>query len=154
MSLILSFKLKDKNEVIDFKVIPNCHFVISLFINGDIVLKSSFSTEPLSQFFNHITDKIHFSYDPHEISIFSMNALQTSCHFQHNFYDPIFYWLEESFIKKFPCHISFFVHKTIVDLIFPMFPFEALRFRILIHNLFSFAGFKLRDWLHRKFDYT
>ena len=112
--------------MIDFKVIQNCHFVHSQFINDDIVLKNSFSIESFSQFFNHIPDKIHFCYDPHEISVFSMNVLQTPCHFQHDFYDPIFGWLEDSFIKKLPCHLSFFVHKKIVDLICPMFPFEAL----------------------------
>ena len=147
-----NLQIEGHNEVIDFKVIPNYHFVPSQFINDDIVLKNSFSTESLSQFCNHIPDKIHFSYDPHEISVFSMNALQTSCHFQHNFYDPIFDWLEESFVKRFPRNPSFFVHKKI-DLICPMFPFEALRFQILIHNLFSFAGFKLHNWLHWKFDY-
>ena len=84
-------QIEGHNEVIDFKVIPNCHFVPSQLINDDVVLKNSFFTESISQLFNHIIDKIHFSYNHHEISVFSMNALQTSCHFQHNFYDPIFY---------------------------------------------------------------
>ena len=124
---VINYKLQieEQNKVISFKVIPNCHFVPPQFINDDIVLKNSFSTESLSQFFNHIPDKIHFSYDPHGISVFSMNGLQTSCHFQHDFYDLIFGWLEESFIKKFPCHPSFFVHKKI-HLICLMFPFEVL----------------------------
>ena len=76
-SNVINSKLQTEghNEVIDFKVIPNCHFVPSQLINDDVVLKNSFFTESLSQFFNHITDKIHFSYDPHEISVFSMNAL-------------------------------------------------------------------------------
>ena len=83
-------QIEGQNEVMSFKLIPNCHFVPPQFINDDIVLKNSFSNESLSQCFNHIHDKVHFSYDPHEISVFSMNALQTSCHFQHAFYDPIF----------------------------------------------------------------
>ena len=60
-------QIEGQNEVISFKLIPNCHFVPPQFINDDIVLKNSFSTKSLSQFFNHIPDKIHFSYDPHEI---------------------------------------------------------------------------------------
>ena len=59
---VINYKLQieGQNEVISFKVIPNCHFVPSQLINDDVVLKNSFFTESLSQLFNHITDKIHF----------------------------------------------------------------------------------------------
>ena len=41
-SYVINCKLQieGKNEVISFKVIPNCHFVPPQFINDDIVLKN------------------------------------------------------------------------------------------------------------------
>ena len=106
------------------------------------MLKDTFFTESFLRILNHTPDEILLSHDSHEKSIFP----------QLDFYDPIYTWLEESFIKRFPCHLSCFVH-TKFDLI-SLFQFKVFQFPIFIHDLFSLAGFKLREWLHWKFSFT
>ena len=141
---VINFNLhiKRHNDVFDFQIIPKCHFVLLKFSHDDIVLKDMFFTSPFSRILNHTPDKILLSHDSHEESILP----------QLDFYDPIYTWWEESFIKRFPCNFSCFVH-TKIDLIY-FLRFELFQLPILIHDLFSLAGFKLREWLHWKYMFT
>ena len=141
---VINFNLhvKRHNDVFDLQIIPKCHFVLFEFSHDDIMLKDTIFIDPFSRILNHTSDKSLFSHDSHEKSIF----------LQLDFYDLIYPWLEESFIKRFPCHISCFVH-TKFDLIY-FIRFKVFQFPILIPDSFSLAGFKLREWLHWKYTFT
>ena len=138
---VINFNLhvKRHNDVFDFQIIPKCHFALS---HDDIALKDTFFIDSFSRILNHTSDKCLFSHGSHEKSI----------SFRLDFYDPIYAWWEESFIKRFPCHPLCFVH-TKFDLVC-FLHFELFPFLMLILDLFSLAGLKLREWLHWKFSFT
>lgn len=141
---VINFNLhiKKYNDVFDFKIIPKCHCILLKSSPDDIVLKNTFSTDSFSRILNHTPDKLLVSHDSHKKSL----------DLQLDFYDPIFTWLEESFSKRFPCHLLCFVH-TKLDLI-SFLCCKIFQFPILIHHLSSLAGFTLREWLHWKFSFT
>jgi hypothetical protein len=62
-------------------------------------------------------------------------------------------WLEETFLNNFSGNFAFFVNKKI-HLVFPIFGFSLLQCPLLMHDLFTLAGFKLLLWLHWKHDFT
>ena len=96
----------DHSQDSNFNIFFQCN-------NDDIFLKEIFPT------FNF--DEIILNHDLNN--------------FQHTFYDPIYLWLEQSFLNHFPCHFHFFVN-TELSLVFPNF------------GLFFLTGLKLLDWLH------
>ena len=141
---VINFNLhvKRHNDVFHLQIILKCHFVFFEFSHDDIVFKDTFFIDPFSQILNHTSNKIFCNHDSHEKSVL----------FRLDFYDPIYTRWEESFNKRFPCRLLCFVH-TKFDLVSFLY-FELFSFLMLIHDLFSLVGFKLREWLHWKFSFT
>ena len=110
---------KNKEDEVDHSQDSNSDILFQ-YNNNDILLKEIFS---------------NFHFD----EIISNHDLNNS---QPTFYDPIYLWLEQSYLNRFPCHFYFFVSKDL-SLVFQFFAFSFLRFSLLMHQFFFLAGSKL-----------
>ena len=72
---------------------------------------------------------------------------------QSDFHDPMFTWLEESYLKKFHLHFPFFVNSNF-DPILPIIQYEAPQLPILMLDRFYFVKLEVLQWLHWLFHFT
>jgi hypothetical protein len=102
-----------QNEIIYYKLMSNAHYCPLQF--NDISLKEIFSIQSSFHFANHDPLMPCCDYNHDENFVFSNEIIQTSNTYQSSFYDPIYDCLEESFLKKFPCHyfsfVSYYTHR-------------------------------------------
>ena len=99
----------------------------NVLYNNKISFKGTFSIKSFSESLNfmHPYDKMS-------------NQFIESDSFQSDFHDPIFTWLEKSYLKKFHLHFLFLVNSK-CDPILPIIQYEAPRLPILVFDGFHFV---------------
>ena len=103
--------------------------------------------------FDHNLDMPLFDYYPDELAItHSIESSQVLDLLQSSFYDPVYAWLEESYFKRFSCHL--FLSFVDTNLIFSIFQCEAFQFILLIFDMFYFAGLQMLQCLYWLFYFT
>jgi len=96
-----------------------------------------------------------FDYYPDELAItHSIESSRVLDLLQSSFYDPIYAWLEESYFKRFSCHLLLPFVNISSNLILSIFQYEAFQFILLIFDMFYFAGLQMLQWLYWLFDFT
>ena len=110
--------------------------------NSKISLNETFSIKSFSE-----SSNIWCPYD--EISSQSIKY----CTFQSDFHDPIFIWLEESYLKRFHFHFILFVNSR-SDPILPIIQYEAPQLPLLVFDEFHFSELEVLQWLHWLFHFT
>ena len=123
--------------------------------NGDdISLNKLSSTSTLFEFSNNNLDMPIFYHYPDNFStILSIEYSKILNDFQSNCYYPIYARLEESYLKRFPCHIISSVSIK-SDLIFFIIRHQVSQIMILMFDIFHIAGVKMLWWLHWIFHFT
>ena len=125
------------------------------FYDDDDSLQKISSTLNSLETIDRNLDMPIFYYYPDEFSItHSIESSQVVDVLQSSFYDSIYVWLEESYLKRFPCPICLHFIDTSSNLILSIFQYEVFQFILLVFDMFYFAGLQMLRWLHWLFHFT